>query len=143
MPINQERSPGPPGEQPAGPERALAPAGRRPLDRRIILREAVRFVDAHGRDRLTIRWLGAELGVEASALYRSIPGRDQLLDGVEETVMDEFSLTTMDLDRPGTWQEFLQQMAHAVRAIAREHPQVFPLVASRLPPGAVAATAAA
>ena len=125
---------GPSRDQPAaGPERALTPTGRRPLDRRLILQEAVRFIDAHGRDRLTMRRLGAELGVEAMALYRYVPGRDQLLDGVVETVMDELYRTTMELDRPGTWQEFLRQMAHAVRAIAQEHPQIFPLLASRPP----------
>ena len=117
----------------AGPERALTPTGRRPLDRSLILREAVRFIDAYGRDRLTMRGLGAQLGVEAMALYRYVPGRDQLLDGVVETVLDDLYLTTLRLDRPGTWQEFLQQMAHAVRAIAIEHPRIFPLVTSRPP----------
>ena len=122
------------GEQPAaGPEKALTPSGRRPLDRPLILREAVRFIDAHGRDRLTMRRLGAELGVEAMALYRYIPGREQLLDGVVETVMDELYTLTMELDRPATWQEFLQQMAHGVRAMSMEHPKIFPLVASRPP----------
>ena len=122
------------GEQPApGPEKALTPAGRRPLDRPLILREAVRFIDAHGRDRLTMRRLGAQLGVEAMALYRYIPGREQLLDGVVETVMDELYKMTMDLDRPATWQEFVQQMGHGVRAIAIEHPKIFPLVATRPP----------
>ena len=37
------------------------------------------------------------------------------------------------MQRPGTWQEFLQQMAHGVRAMAMEHPKIFPLVASRPP----------
>lgn len=121
-------------EPPApGPEKATTPAGRRTLDRPLILREAVRFIDAHGRDQLTMRRLGAELGVEAMALYRYIPGRDQLLDGVVETLMDELYQTTMEMDRPATWQEFLQQMAHGVRAIALEHPKIFPLVATRPP----------
>ncbi len=122
------------GAQPApGPERAETPSGRRTLDRALILREAVRFIDAHGRDRLTMRRLGAELGVEAMALYRYVPGRDQLLDGVVELVMDELYSMTMTLERPGTWQEFLQQMAHGVRALSMEHPKIFPLVASRPP----------
>ena len=131
----QEPSPtGTLGVQPAaGPEKALTPGGRRPLDRPLILREAVRFIDAHGRERLTMRRLGAELGVEAMALYRYVPGRDQLLDGVVETVMDELYGLTMELERPGTWQEFLQQMAHGVRSMAMEHPKIFPLVASRPP----------
>jgi AcrR family transcriptional regulator len=122
------------GKEPApGPEKVNTPTGRRALDRLVILREAVRFIDAHGRDRLTMRRLGAELGVEAMALYRYVPGRDQLLDGVVEVVMDELYAQTMTGTRPGTWQEFLQQMAHGVRAMSMEHPKIFPLVASRPP----------
>src|ERR671912_647828 len=121
------------GEISPRPERRLGlverVGARRPLDQDLIIREAVRFIDAHGRDRLTMRRLGAELGVEAMALYRYIPGREQLLDGVVETVMDELYQLTMELDRPATWQEFLQQMAHGVRVIALEHPRIFPLVA--------------
>lgn len=123
-----------PAGQPApGPERVTTPAGRRPLDRLVILREAVRFIDEHGREQLTMRRLGAELGVEAMALYRYVPGREQLLDGVVEFVMDELYALTMTGPQPGTWQEYLQQMAHGVRAMSMEHPKIFPLVASRPP----------
>ena len=117
----------------AGPERVNTPGGRRALDQGVILREAVRFIDEHGREQLTMRRLGAELGVEAMALYRYVPGRDQLLDGVVEVVMDELYGMTMNRPLPGSWQEFLQQMAHGVRAISMEHPKIFPLVASRPP----------
>lgn len=117
----------------AGPERVNTPGGRKALDQGVILRAAVTFIDEHGRERLTMRRLGASLGVEAMALYRYVPGRDELLDGVVEVVMDELYTMTMDRDWPTTWQEFLQQMAHGVRAISMEHPKIFPLVASRPP----------
>jgi AcrR family transcriptional regulator len=120
-------------KKPAGPERVNTPGGRKPLDQGVILRAAVTFIDEHGRERLTMRRLGASLGVEAMALYRYVPGRDELLDGVVEVVMDELYTMTMDQARPTTWQEFLQQMAHGVRAISMEHPKIFPLVASRPP----------
>jgi AcrR family transcriptional regulator len=107
---------------------------RRLLGRDQILREAVRLIDEEGRDRLTMRRLGSELGVEAMALYRYIPGREQLLDGVVEYVMNELYQKTMkDEELPGSWQEYLQQMAHGVRDIASAHPRVFPLVATRPP----------
>jgi AcrR family transcriptional regulator len=122
-----------PTRKKSGPERVDTPGGRRSLDLKVILDAAVRFIDEHGRDRLTMRRLGAELGVEAMALYRYVPGRDQLLDGVVEVVMDELYVLTIGRDRPSTWQEFLQQMAHGVRAISMEHPKIFPLVASRPP----------
>ena len=106
---------------------------RRLLGRDQILREAVRLIDDEGRDRLTMRRLGSELGVEAMALYRYIPGREQLLDGVVEYIMNELYQRTMTQDLPGSWQEYLQQMAHGVRDIAVAHPRVFPLVATRPP----------
>ena len=110
-----------------------APTPRRPLGREQILREAVRLIDTEGRDRLTMRRLGSELGVEAMALYRYIPGREQLLDGVVEYVMNELYQKTMTEDLPGSWQEYLQRMAHGVRSICTDHPRVFPLVATRPP----------
>jgi AcrR family transcriptional regulator len=107
--------------------------GRRPLDQNLIVREAVHFIDEFGRDRLTMRRLGARLGVEAMALYRYVPGREQLLDGVVEAVMDELYRSTMTGDYADSWQEFLEKMAHGVRDLALTHPRVFPLVATRPP----------
>jgi AcrR family transcriptional regulator len=119
---------------PATSDRPGPGPNRRLLGRDQILREAVRLIDDEGRDRLTMRRLGSELGVEAMALYRYIPGREQLLDGVVEYVMNELYQKTMkDRELPGSWQEYLQQMAHGVRDIAVAHPRVFPLVATRPP----------
>jgi len=114
----------------------LTHVGRRTLDRKQILREAVRLIDEHGRERLTMRRLGGVLGVEAMALYRYVPGREQLLDGVVEFVMNELYEQTMTAEQPSSWQEYLQKMAHGVRDIAVAHPRVFPLVATR-PPAAL------
>jgi len=105
----------------------------RKLGRNVILAEAVRFIDEYGRDRLTMRRLGSELGVEAMALYRYVPGREQLLDGVVEVVMDELYQATMTGRPASSWQEYLQEMAHGVRELATRHPRVFPLVATRPP----------
>ena len=108
-------------------------AGRRPLDQMRILQAAVAFIDERGLSRLTMRRLGAHLGVEAMALYRYVPGREQLLDGVVEYVMDELYRDTMLGSPANSWQEFLQQLAHAVRKLALDHPRIFPLVATRPP----------
>lgn len=110
-----------------------APSGRRPLGRDLILREAVRFIDERGQERLTMRRLGAELSVEAMALYRHVPGREQLLDGVVDYVMNELYETTMTGERATSWQAYLQQMAHGVRKVAIAHPRIFPMVAVRPP----------
>jgi AcrR family transcriptional regulator len=115
---------------PAGPP----DTGRIPLDRRRILGAAIDYIDAHGLGALTMRRLGAHLGVEAMALYRYVPGREQLLDGVVESVVDElYGDPDVHLEASHGWQDYLQRLAHGVRRIALAHPEVFPLVATRPP----------
>jgi AcrR family transcriptional regulator len=115
---------------PAGPPTT----GRAPLDRRRILGAAVDFIDSQGLSALTMRRLGAHLGVEAMALYRHVPGREQLLDGVVESVIDElYGDPDVHLEAAHGWQDYLQRLAHGVRRIALAHPEVFPLVATRPP----------
>ncbi len=108
------------------------PSARRPLDRERIVSAAVSFIDESGLPGLSMRRLGASLGVEAMALYRYVPGRENLLDAVVETIMDEMreDPETLDVPRDG-WQDFLQRLAHGVRRVALSHPKAFPLVASR------------
>jgi AcrR family transcriptional regulator len=110
---------------------ATPPSGRGHLGRELIIAEAVRFIDQSGQDRLTMRRLGAELNVEAMALYRYVPGREHLLDGVVEYVMNELYDTTMTGKLTSSWQEYLQQTARGVRIVATAHPRIFPMVAVR------------
>ncbi len=110
------------------------PSTRVPLDRNRILGAAIAFIDAEGLPGLTMRRLGSSLGVEAMSLYRYIPGREELLDGVVDTVVNEMYADEQILDSPlHGWQDFLQRLAHGVRRIALAHPKAFPLVASRPP----------
>jgi len=112
-----------------------APPSRRiPLDRQRILDTAVRFIDDHTLRDLTMRRLGGELGVEAMSLYRYVPGREELLDGVVEVILTEMHDDPDVLDEPSDgWQDYLQRIAHGVRRVALAHPGAFPLVASRPP----------
>jgi TetR/AcrR family tetracycline transcriptional repressor len=111
------------------------PADRTPLSHQRIVAAAVDFVDRNGLAALTMRRLGTELGVEAMSLYRYVAGRDDLLEGMVEQVVDRLHLDPGN-ERAGpgdSWQAYLQWLAHGVRALAREHPQVFPLIATRHP----------
>ncbi|MCF6745814.1 TetR family transcriptional regulator [Blastococcus sp. KM273128] len=115
---------------PAGPPST----GRPGLDRRLVVGAAVEFIDEHGIGELTMRRLGARLGVEAMALYRYVPGREQLLDAVVEAVIDGLYGDPDVLLRPDHgWQDYLQRLAHGVRRVALAHPAVFPLIATRPP----------
>lgn len=104
------------------------------LSRRRILDAAVEFIDREGLPALTMRRLGKDLGVEAMALYRYVPSREELLDGVVETVLDALHRDPeVHLRGEHGWQDYLQRLAHGIRRIALAHPAVFPLVATRPP----------
>jgi AcrR family transcriptional regulator len=54
------------------------------LTKERVLASALEIVDRDGLSGLSMRKLGAELGVEAMALYRYASGKDALLDGLVE-----------------------------------------------------------
>ena len=79
-----------------------------------------------------MRGLGHDLGVEAMSLYRYVNGREDLLEAVV-TVLLERLAASLDDELAHTWQGYLQTLAHGVRQIAVDHPNAFPLVATRHP----------
>src|SRR6476659_8675518 len=103
------------------------------LDRRTILLAAITLIDRHDLRHLTMRRLGAHLGVEGMALYHYIHGREDLLAGIVELVIDDLYGDPEVHLAADHWQDYLQRLAHGVRRIALAHPQVFPLVATRPP----------
>lgn len=110
-------------------------AARRPsLDRRRVARAAVELIDEQGVAGLSMRRLGRRLGVEAMSLYAHVSGRDSLLDGVIDEVINElYDDPETHLRETDSWQDYLVRVAHGVRRSALAHPNVFPLVATRPP----------
>lgn len=49
----------------------------------------MRHVDAHGLASLSMRVLGAELGVDATALYRHFPNKDSLVEAMVDRMLGE------------------------------------------------------
>ena len=110
------------------------PTSRRgSLDRQLILSAAVELIDDKGLRSFTMRSLGAKLGVEAMALYRYVHGRESLLDGIVDHVIDDLHDDPEIHQAAPTWQEYLVRLAHGARRIALTHPAVFPLIATRPP----------
>ena len=104
------------------------------LDRQRILVAAVALIDESGLHELSMRSVGRRLGVEAMALYRYLPSRESLLDGIVEQVVDElYADPEVHVVPQGDWQDFVVRLAHGVRRLALRHPQVFPLIATRPP----------
>lgn len=114
-----------------GGRRSSAQPSRR-LSRDLIVRAALEQIDRSGAQGLSMRSLGQDLGVEAMALYRYVHGKEDLLEGVVALLMGGVT-TSLDDELAEHWQGFLQTVAHEVRRIAIEHPQAFPLVATRHP----------
>ncbi len=105
---------------------------RKTLDREAIVRAALIAIDDTGAQGLTMRGLGQQLGVEAMSLYRYVSGREDLLEAVVSHLLDGLT-DRLDAELSGTWQGYLQTLAHEVRRIAVDHPAAFPLVATRHP----------
>lgn len=109
-------------------------AERGALTREHIVRTAIQLVDQEGVAALSMRRLGAEIGVEAMALYRYIDGREDLLDAMVDAVSAPVQSAAADsLDAAGGWRAYLWNQAHHMRDLAIRHPNLFPLVATRHP----------
>ncbi len=102
------------------------------LDRAAIVRAAMALLDEEGADGMTMRRLGASLGVQAMSLYRYVGGREDVLQAVEESLIEALP-DALDRHRPRSWKDYVRQVAYAVRKIALDHPAIFPLVASVYP----------
>ncbi|WP_354637515.1 TetR/AcrR family transcriptional regulator C-terminal domain-containing protein [Kitasatospora camelliae] len=99
------------------------------LTRDAVLRAALELVDRDGVEKLSMRRLGAELGVEAMTLYHYLPNKAALLDGLVELVV---SAVRPDPDLPAErWRAHLRGFAVAFRAELLRHPGVMTLVATR------------
>jgi len=110
--------------------------GRGTLSRDTLLAAALALIDRDGLESLTMRRLGAELGVEAMSLYNHVENKDALLDGVCEVMVGEIVSHSPAPDEP---REASKADLRALRRVALRHPHAFPLLATR-PIGAYTAT---
>ncbi|HEX4090359.1 MAG TPA: TetR/AcrR family transcriptional regulator C-terminal domain-containing protein [Trebonia sp.] len=102
-------------------------ADRAGLSREQVLDAALDLVDREGVAALSMRRLGAELGVEAMTLYHYLPNKDALLDGIVERVMAQAQTGLTD----GPWERALTDYARSLRATLLRHPGASALVATR------------
>ncbi|MBP2216921.1 TetR family transcriptional regulator [Arthrobacter sp. CAN_C5] len=72
------------------------------VDRRIrlsrdrVLEAAIALADEGGIERLTMRRLGEELGVEAMSLYNHVANKEDLLNGMIDALFAEIVLPPHD-----------------------------------------------
>ena len=106
---------------------ALSTNTRAPLSRLRIARAALAIVDGEGLDALSMRRLGAELGVEGMAVYRHFPNKAAVLAGVVEVLLAALVIPPPS-DMP--WQTVFRELSRAYRALLLRHPHAIPLLAA-------------
>jgi len=104
------------------------PARGKGLSRDKLVQAALAIVDRDGLGALSMRRLGAELGVDPMAAYRHFPSKEALLDGVVEAVVSEIDL---EVDPSAPWEERLRTLARANLEAMMAHPNALPLLAAR------------
>ena len=100
---------------------------RVPLTRERIIAAAVELVDEGGFEALSMRKLGAAVGVEAMSLYNHVDNKDDVLDGILDAVLCEVP----DPDPSLPWDRRLRELAHGFRRVGLAHPGVLPMFNSR------------
>ncbi|MFF4055889.1 TetR/AcrR family transcriptional regulator [Streptomyces sp. NPDC001668] len=135
----QEQAAGRGADEEAGavPARRAGDQGRYGrLSRERVLTSALELVDREGLSALSMRRLGAELGVEAMALYRYAASKDALLDGLVEALYLELEERLAAGPGPTaeapSWRTGLHRIARATYEVCLEHPQAVPLLTTRM-----------
>jgi AcrR family transcriptional regulator len=103
---------------------------RPPLSRERILRAALELADDLGIAGLSMRKVGEALDVEAMSLYNNVANKDDLLDGLVDSVFRE-----IEVDSDAEWRTAMRQRAIAARAAMVRHPWAVGLMDSRRNPG--------
>jgi len=98
-----------------------------PISRGAVLASALAIIDRDGVDGLSMRRLGEAVRRDPMVLYRHVPNKAAVLDGVVELVFDQLSVDATNPD----WAAALRALAHDFRDLARTHPNVVPLLVTR------------
>ena len=106
----------------------MTTTGARPLTADDVVAEAVRIVDAHGADALTMRRLADELGVAVTSIYWHVGNREELLDAVIDHLIDEMG--TVRARGRGS-HERIATLAHGLRRMLLARPQLIALAHER------------
>jgi AcrR family transcriptional regulator len=97
------------------------------ITRTAVLSRALEIIDCDGVESLSMRRLGDAVGCDPMVLYRHVPNKAAVLDGVVELVFAQLCLDTASLD----WAAALRALAHDFRDLARAHPHMVALLVTR------------
>jgi AcrR family transcriptional regulator len=100
---------------------------RPPLTTDRVLRAAVELADREGLGALTMRRLGAELGVEAMSLYKHVANKEAILDGVVELIVGQIEIPSQDTP----WKQAMRMRAVSARGVLASHTWAIGLLETR------------
>src|SRR5699024_8801772 len=106
----------------------VGPSRRVGLTREKVLSAALEIIDRDGLQALSMRRLGATLGVEAMTIYHYVPNKDALLNGVLEGIHRR---SQPQERRSGPWEDQLRTYAGRLVDLLRSHPGVASLMLRR------------
>lgn len=89
---------------------------------------ALRVIDTEGLAKLSMRRLGAELGIEAMSVYHYVSSKDDLLDAVLEQLYGEIALPEVAED---AWEEAIRRGLRSFHDVLVRHPAAVELFTSR------------
>lgn len=104
---------------------------RERLTRERVVAAALAVVDRDGLERLTMRALGRELGVDPMAAYHHVPNKAAIVQGVVEAILTEIPLPPADSVMP--WPDGVRLIGRSYRRALLAHPNALP-AASTQPP---------
>jgi len=90
------------------------------LDRKKVVRAALRLLDKVGLDGLTLRKLASELGVQAPALYWHFKNKQELLDEMATRVLVD-SIDGMLPGEHGDWPQWAMYFGKEMRRMLLRH----------------------
>jgi AcrR family transcriptional regulator len=101
---------------------------RPPLDRAAIAAAALELIDKEGLENLSMRRLGAALGVEAMAIYHHFESKGELTDAILDLFIEEVEPPLLRSSEPLVR---LRACFDALRGIAITHPRAFWVLPAR------------
>ena len=102
---------------------------RTPLSRERILATAIEIADEHGAAGLSMRKLAKQLGYEVMSLYNHVANKDDLLDGMVDTVAGGIALPAEGLP----WKPAVREIAVSWHEALVRHPWAAAMLSQRWP----------
>lgn len=104
-----------------------------PIQREQIIQAAITILDRDGLEGVTLRRLAKELDIKAASIYWHIASKEVLLDEMANAILEEHFGTFDFKNDKRDWAEWLDTLAHELRAAMLAHREGARVVAGAHP----------